>query len=117
VLCLTSENPDNQRTVSAEVVCSTINEVLYDIAAELRKTGCFLIGHIKALLDAGDFGQQFFSVTEFDKKPRCKGNISGNIDEAKLVLNVIVYGVGKDEIERAVDRIMKKNFPNYKCTD
>ena len=111
MLSLESENPDNRRVVSAEIVCSKISGVLYDVAAELRETGCFLIGHIKALLDAGDFGHQFFSVTEFDKKPRCKGNISGNIDEAKLVLNVIVFGVGKDDIKKSVDRIMKKYFP------
>ncbi len=39
-----------------------------------------------------------------------KRNIAGNIVKATLVLNVIVYGVGTDDIVRAVDSIMKNYF-------
>jgi hypothetical protein len=102
-LVLSSETPSDE-------LSEKISRILFDIASALRENGCVLIGHIKALLDAGTRGHQFFSITGFGKKPRRKGELMGDILEAELVLNVIVYGVGRKYIEKAVDSTMKKYF-------
>ncbi len=76
----------------------------------LRDNGCRLIGHIKGLLDAGDSGQLFFSVTSFKESPRYKGGIDGEIAEAELSMNVIVYGVEEELVSRAIHEQLGKQF-------
>jgi hypothetical protein len=102
----------NRRT-SAEAVRQKVTEFLSDITAMLKHRGCKLIGHIKALLDAGADGKLFFSTTEFDRKARCKGKIEHKIVSAKLGLNIIVFGVEVSEIENVV----QENLSTLEYTD
>jgi hypothetical protein len=76
----------------------------------LRDSGCKLIGHIKGLLDAGERGQLFFSITSFDEGARYKGAIDGEIIRAELSINVIVYGVEQEPIEGAVKEQLARQF-------
>lgn len=75
---------------------------LAELTRSLRERGCRLIGHIKGSLDAEASGHLFFSVTSFEERPRYKGGISGRPERLALALNVIVYGVGMEEIEPLV---------------
>ena len=80
----------------------------------LRENGCTLIGHIKGLLDAGNGGQLFFSVTSFNDGIRYKGGLAGEAEEATLWINVIVYGVAQEPIERAIHEQLRKQFPEHR---
>jgi hypothetical protein len=75
---------------------------LAELTRSLREQGCRLIGHIKGILEAEDKGHLFFSVTSFEQKTRFKGEMTGESGKLELTLNVIVYGVGKDDVERLV---------------
>jgi len=92
--------------VCTEVLRGTIIDALAEVTKTLQQTGCTLIGHIKALLDAGSDGQLFFSITSFDEEARSKGEIKNTITEAKYVINVIVFG--SDEV--LINKIVKKSF-------
>jgi hypothetical protein len=75
---------------------------LAEFTRSLRERGSSLIGHIKGMLEAEGTGHLFFSVTSFEERPRYKGGLSGRQEKLSLALNVIVYGVGTEEIEPLV---------------
>lgn len=95
----------------ASIVSKRTGGFLEDLSGSLQREGCKLIGHIKMLVDGGEQGVLFSSITSFNKKADCSGNLKGEIIEARLVINVIVYGVQIHDIERIVWINMKSYFP------
>jgi hypothetical protein len=81
---------------------SAVDDFLLGLTLSLRGHGCNLIGHIKGILEAGEKGHLFFSVTSFEQPTRFKGALAGSCQKIDLTLNVIVYGVGRERIERLV---------------
>lgn len=65
--------------------------------------GCKLIGHIKMAVDAKGKGMVMGSATSFDQNVKWKGEIEQSADNAKVFLNVIVYGLSEDVINKRVD--------------
>jgi len=101
-------NLNFEPAIAAKAIRSKVERVLEKIAAELKKHGCDLIGHIKALLDAGPDGNLFFSITEFDKNAKSKGSLMGAIENAKFNLNIIVFQVKDDDIKKIADACIKE---------
>ena len=79
-----------------------VDAFLAELTRSLREQGCRLVGHIKGILEAGDKGHLFFSVTSFEQRTRFKGGLTGIAEKLDFTLNVIVYGVGSERIERLV---------------
>jgi len=79
-----------------------VDAFLGDLTGFLKEQGCGLIGHIKGMLEAGEKGHLFFSVTSFEEEVRYKGGLTGDLTRVGFTLNVIVYGVDREEIEPAV---------------
>lgn len=87
-----------------------VNALLSEIACELEKAGCRFIGHIKALLDCGEAGQIFFSITRFGQQPRQKGVLAEHVPEAQLIINVIVPDVPQPVVAEIVTRALNRRF-------
>jgi hypothetical protein len=87
-----------------------VDAFLAELTRSLREQGCRLIGHIKGILDTGDKGHLFFSVTSFEQRTRFKGGLTGEYEKIDLTLNVIVYGVGSGEIEQLVLEGLRKHL-------
>lgn len=96
--------------LSASELQGRIDAFLSELTDSLQSDGCRLIGHIKGLLDAGENGHLFFSITSFGEKARYKGELTGEIARAKLALNVVVYGVEKQSVDRAVHKGLRRHF-------
>jgi len=94
--------------IPASEVQERIDGFLGALRSFLRENGCRLIGHIKGMLAAGESGRLYFSVTSFDDDPRYKGKLDGEISEAELSMNVIVYGVGEAPVEKAARELLKR---------
>ncbi|MGW8320262.1 MAG: hypothetical protein ACWGSD_01785 [Thermodesulfobacteriota bacterium] len=92
---------------------SGVEAFLAELTCALREKGCTLIGHIKGMLETGDKGHLFFSVTSFEQRPRFKGELSGEYEKIDLTLNVIVYGVGSDAIEQFVADGLRKHLGEW----
>lgn len=99
---------DNQ--IQAAEIQKSLDLFLTDLTSFLQEKGCKLIGHIKGLLDAGERGQLFFSITSFNENPRYKGEIGGEIPVATLSINAIVYGIGEGPVEQAIQECLRKQF-------
>ncbi len=87
-----------------------VDAFLAELSLSLRDRGCRLIGHIKGILESGDKGHLFFSVTSFEQKTRFKGILDEMAEKMDLTLNVIVYGVGSEEIEKLVSEGLRKHL-------
>lgn len=87
---------------------------LGDLTGFLREQGCRLIGHIKGMLEAGEKGHLFFSVTSFEEEARYKGGLTGELTEVDFTVNVIVYGVDTEKIDPAVLEGLRRHFGEFK---
>ena len=82
---------------------SSLSKLIYDIGIGLEKAGCKVIGHIKAVVQTEKSGYLMASITSFGKTPDIKGRLpSGILDSVNITINIIVYGVTKDEIAEVV---------------
>ena len=91
-------------------VVRRVNRLFKDVTTALEREGCRFIGHIKALLDAGDVGQIFFSVTRFGQEPRRKGMLKGGLANGCLTINVIVPDVPQNIVEKITMEAFKRRF-------
>ena len=87
-----------------------VDAFLTELTRALREQGCRLIGHIKGILEAGEKDHLFFSVTSFGQRTRFKGGLTGEYEKVDLTLNVIVYGVGSEEVEQLVLEGMQEHL-------
>ena len=87
-----------------------VDAFLSELTRSLREQGCRLIGHIKGIFEAGDKGHLFFSVTSFEQRTRFKGGLTGIAEKLDFALNVIVYGVGSERVERLVLEGLRKHL-------
>ncbi len=91
-----------------------VDAFLSELVRSLREQGCRLIGHIKGNLETEQEGHLFFSVTSFEERARLKGELTGGAEKIDLTLNVIVYGVGSEEIEKLVMEGLLKHLGELK---
>ncbi|HAJ94912.1 MAG TPA: hypothetical protein DCP02_01645, partial [Actinobacteria bacterium] len=74
----------------------------------LKKNGCREIGHIKFIstTDGEDYLQ--FSIEDIKKKPTIQGILRKTFTKIKLTLNIIEFGVGREDIDNKLDSEIKK---------
>jgi hypothetical protein len=87
-----------------------LKDFLSEVSKSLQKDGAVLIGHIKGMLDCGMAGSLFFSLTNFEGEPDIEGQIGDNFSEARLVINVIVFGVEQRSCENAVEQGLERHL-------
>lgn len=77
-------------------------EFLKMLAQGCQEKGAAVIGHIKGFLDLGEAGYFYLSTVGVGHTPSCRGIAAGEIDNARLDLNVLVYGISRPEIASLV---------------
>lgn len=94
----------------ADELRGRIDAFMSALTSSLQDDGCNLIGHIKGLLEVEGNKHLFFSVTSFEEKASYKGEPPHKISKAKFTINVIVYGVEQQTVERAVREGLNNHF-------
>lgn len=89
--------------VDPDAMRRKVSLVLARLTGRLKEHGCALIGHIKAYLDINGDGGILFSVTAFGQEPQCTGEITGDILNVKLILNVVVFGISEELVKETVE--------------
>jgi hypothetical protein len=107
----------SSRPVTKEDFIKKISEISKNIIDFLKQKECREIGHIKFIstTDGEDYLQ--FSVQDIGKKPRIQGILRKTFEKIKLTLNIIEFGVDKEDIENKVDlemRTIQDYFANLK---
>jgi len=105
---------DLKHTLQKEQLINRVEKFLCLLTDELAEKGCNLIGHIKGMIDGGNAGSLFFSLTSFNKEPHFKGDMQ-HVKEIKVTLNVIVYGINENQLEAKVDELEYLLKTDSKC--
>jgi len=105
----------SSRPVTKEVFVKKIGEITKNIIDFLKQKGCREIGHIKFIstTDGEDYLQ--YSVQDIEKEPRIQGILRKTFEKIKLTLNIIEFGVDREDIDNKVDleiRTIKDYFSN-----
>jgi hypothetical protein len=89
---------------------SRIGNFLNYLTKSLENERCELIGHIKGLCAAEGGNHLMFSVTSFDETVHYKGTMHGVITGATLTMNIVVFGVGLEIVEKVFHESFKKHL-------
>ena len=91
--------------------------LLSELSDGLEQNGGRLVGHIKGMIDAAEKGHLLFSITSFEEAARFKGELVGEITEAVLTINVIVYGVEEEIVETMLEAAFSRQFHDNRSGD
>jgi G3E family GTPase len=92
------------REFSSEHIRDEIVNLIEKIASKLEESGCSMIGHLKAIVDADKQGLLMISTTSFEHKPHALGTLNGGTRDAMLTINAIVYGIDKTSLRNLIDK-------------
>jgi hypothetical protein len=82
-------------------VASAVRAAMREVAEFVDQDGG-LIGHVKALVDAGEHGILFVSLTVTGRAPDTTGFIRHAVQDAELTLYAVAYGVDQVALDRAL---------------
>jgi hypothetical protein len=85
----------------AQEVASAVMAAMREVAEFVGQEGG-IIGHVKALVDAGEHGILFVSLTETGRAPDTKGFICHAVQDAELTFYTVAYGVDQVALDRAL---------------
>ena len=88
-----------------------LEAVLLDLARSLEAEGCRLIGHIKALVQGVPEGHLYASLVSVGQGVSLRGEMPEEVEEVRLTVNVIVYGVDPARLPGLLDESVGRGFP------
>ena len=106
-IIITSPKP-----ITKEDFVIRIEKVATGILNFLKKNGCKELGHIKFIstTDGEDYLQ--ISILDMGQKPVVKGMLKKAFDKVKLTLNIIEFGVHKEDINSKINKEIE-NIQKY----
>jgi hypothetical protein len=100
------------KAITKEDFITKIKEFASNVIAYLKNNGCNQLGHIKFIstTDGEDYLQ--LSVLDIDQKPKVDGILRETFEKIKLTLNVIVFGIKKEDISNKISEEIS-NLEDY----
>ena len=100
------------KAVSKDDFVVKIKEIAGNLVTFLKHKGCSQLGHIKFIstTDGEDYLQ--LSILDIDESPKVDGILKKTFEKIKLTLNVIVFGVKKEDINQKILEEIS-NLENY----
>ena len=88
-----------------------LERLLLELARSLEDEGCRLIGHIKALVQGVPEGHLYASLVSVEQGVSLRGGMPEEVEEVRLTVNVIVYGVDPARLPGLLDESVGRGFP------
>ncbi len=100
------------KAVAKDDFVGKIREIAENLVTFLKDNGCSQLGHIKFITTTNGEDYLQLSVLDIDKAPKIDGLLRKTFEKIKLTLNVIVFGVKKEEINQKILEEIS-NLENY----
>jgi hypothetical protein len=100
------------KAVSKDDFVGKIKEIAENLVTFLKDNGCSQLGHIKFIFTTNGEDYLQLSVLDIDQAPKIDGILRKTFEKIKLTLNVIVFGVKKEDINRKILEEIS-NLKNY----
>ncbi|MBU4293318.1 MAG: hypothetical protein KJ770_04625 [Actinobacteria bacterium] len=91
-----------QKPVSNEDFVNKIREFANNVILYLKNNGCDHVGHIKFISTTNGEDYLQLSVLDMEEKPKINGILKKTFEKIKLTLNVIVFGIKKEDINQKI---------------
>jgi len=91
-----------QKPISNEDFVNKIREFANNIILYLKNNGCNHLGHIKFISTTNGEDYLQLSVLDMEEKPKINGILKKTFEKIKLTLNVIVFGIKKEDINQKI---------------
>jgi hypothetical protein len=91
-----------QKPISNEDFVNKIKEFANNIILYLKNNGCNHLGHIKFISTTNGEDYLQLSVLDMEEKPKINGILKKTFEKIKLTLNVIVFGIKKEDINQKI---------------
>jgi hypothetical protein len=91
-----------QKPVSNEDFVNKIREFANNVILYLKNNGCNHLGHIKFISTTNGEDYLQISVLDMEEKPKINGILKKTFEKIKLTLNVIVFGIKKEDINQKI---------------
>ncbi len=91
-----------QKPISNEDFVNRIREFANNVILYLKNNGCNHLGHIKFISTTNGEDYLQLSVLDMEEKPKINGILKKTFEKIKLTLNVIVFGVKKEDINQKI---------------
>jgi hypothetical protein len=82
-------------------VASAVRAAMGEVAEFVGQEGG-IVGHLKALVDAGEHGILFVSLTVTGRAPDTVGFVGHAVQDAELTFYAVAYGVDQVALDRAL---------------
>jgi hypothetical protein len=100
------------KTVSKDDFVGKIKEIAENLVVYLKDSGCSQLGHIKFIATTNGEDYLQLSVLDINQSSKVDGILRKTFEKIKLTLNVIVFGVNKEDINRKILEEIS-NLKNY----
>jgi len=91
-----------QKPISNEDFVNKIREFANNVILYLKNNGCNHLGHIKFISTTNGEDYLQLSVLDMEEKPKVNGILKKTFEKIKLTLNVIVFGIKKEDISQKI---------------
>lgn len=91
-----------QKPISNEDFVNKIREFANNVILYLKNNGCNHLGHIKFISTTNGEDYLQLSVLDMEEKPKVNGILKKTFEKIKLTLNVIVFGIKKEDINQKI---------------
>jgi hypothetical protein len=90
------------KAVSKDDFVGKIKEIAENLVFFLKENGCSQLGHIKFISTTNGEDYLQLSVLDIDQPPKIDGLLRKTFEKIKLTLNIIVFGVKKEDINQKI---------------
>lgn len=87
------------KPVQKDDFVSRIKDLIISIVDSIRDGGANQLGHIKFITTTNGEDYLQISVLDIDQKPKVEGFLRKAFEKIKITLNVIAFGIKKEELE------------------
>jgi len=91
-----------KKPISNEDFVNKIKEFANNVILYLKNNGCNHLGHIKFISTTNGEDYLQLSVLDIEEKPKINGILKKTFEKIKLTLNVIVFGIKKEDINQKI---------------
>jgi hypothetical protein len=96
------------KPITKEDFVKKIKEFCNNVLRYLKKNGCNHLGHIKFISTTNGEDYLQVSVDDVEQKPKIDGILKMTFEKIKLTLNVIVFGIEKEDINKKISEEISK---------
>lgn len=103
--------------ITRESFVQKLKELALNILLYLKENGCKKLGHVKFIATTNGEDYLQLGTSDIDKEIVIEGALKKTFEKVKFTLNIIEFGIAKEEINSKVDQEIRNIEEYFKSLD